>query len=127
MNAFSNPAQTYQKMGTYSSVAYADSHSLITQMLDGAMKKIAQAKGAIQRKEISGKVEAISHAVTIIGSLEACLDHKKGGEISQNLSDLYEYMNLTLMEANATSDIKKLDEVIGLIQPIRSAWVQIKP
>lgn len=120
-----NPAKAYASTQTYSGVAYADPHSLITQMFDGALKRIAQAKGAIERKEIAEKGNHIGHAIAIIGSLEGCLDHEKGGDLSRNLSDLYEYMNLRLAEANINNDITKLDEVSRLILEIKGAWAQI--
>jgi len=118
-------AQAYASTQTFSGVAYADPHSLITQMFDGALKRIAQAKGAIERKDIPEKGNHIGHAVAIIGGLEGCLDHEKGGELSKNLSDLYEYMNLRLAEANINNDLEKLNEVTKLILEIKGAWVQI--
>jgi flagellar protein FliS len=127
MNMMKNPAKAYQSTGAYSGVMYADPHSLITQMFDGAMTRIAQAKGAMERKEVAEKGELISKAINIIGSLEACLDYSKGGELAANLSSLYEYMNLTLTQANLNNDIEKLNEVISLILEIKSAWVQIAP
>lgn len=124
-NNMNSPAQAYSKTDTFSAVAYADPHKLITQMFDGALKRIAQAKGAIDRKMIAEKGENISKAIAIIGSLEGCLDHEKGGELSYNLSNLYEYMCLRLAEANINNDIEKLDEVSRLILEIKGAWVQI--
>ncbi len=117
--------QAYQKTGAYSGVMYAEPHALITQMLDGALMRIAEAGGAIERKEISRKAEAISKAVLIVGALEGCLDHEQGGEIASNLSRLYEYMNISLAQANINNDIDKLDEVSNLLLEIKSAWIQI--
>lgn len=125
MNMKQDPAKAYQSTGAYSGVLYADPHSLITQMFDGAMTRIAQAKGAIERKDTAEKGELLSNAINIIGSLEACLDYEKGAEVSKNLGQLYEYMILTLMQANIQDDIPRLDEVIKLILEIKSAWVQI--
>ncbi|MBC8212800.1 MAG: flagellar export chaperone FliS [Gammaproteobacteria bacterium] len=127
MNKQQNLAKSYQSTETYSGVAYADPHSLITRMFDGALRKIAQAKGAIERNLIADKGELIGDAINIIGSLDACLDHEKGAEISKNLGDLYEYMIFTLASANINNDKRKLDEVSRLILEIKSAWVQIAP
>jgi len=127
MNAPQNKANAYQSTANYTGVAFASPHSLITQMFDGAIKKIAQAKGAIEREQIADKGRLIGDAITIIASLDGCLDHEKGGEISANLSSLYEYMNLRLAEANINNDVEKLNEVIKLILEIKSAWVQIAP
>jgi flagellar protein FliS len=117
--------KAYATTENYSTVAYADPHTLITKMFDGALKRIAQAKGAVQRRETANKGEHLNRAIAIIGGLEACLDHDNGGELSQNLASLYEYMNLRLVEANINDDIGKLDEVSQLLLEIRGAWVQI--
>ncbi|MBT3203614.1 MAG: flagellar export chaperone FliS [Gammaproteobacteria bacterium] len=119
--------KAYSSTATYSGVAYADPHSLITQMFDGALKRIAQARGCLERKEYAAKGENISHAIAIIGSLEGCLNLEKGGELATNLSSLYEYMVIKLAEANVNNDTSKLNEVISLILEIKSAWVQIAP
>ena len=120
-------AKAYAETETYSGVAYADPHTLITLMLDGALKRIAQAKGAMGRNDIAAKGENISSAVAIIGNLEGCLEMEKGGELARNLAGLYDYMNLTLTQANVENDPARLDEVIKLILEIKSAWVQIAP
>lgn len=127
MNAQQNSVKAYQQTDTYSSVIYADPHSLITQMFDGAVKRIAQAKGSLERNDIANKGLLIGKAIDIIAGLDACLDQEKGGELAANLSGLYEYMNLSLAEANIHNDSAKLDEVIKLILEIKSAWVQIPP
>ncbi len=125
MNKSGNQIKTYEKTNAYTSTAFADPHSLITQMFDGVLTRIAQAKGAIGRGEIASKAELISKAILIVGSLEGCLDHEQGGELSQNLASLYEYINLTLAQANIHSDVARLEEVIRLMLEIKSAWVQI--
>ena len=67
----------------------------------------------------------ISKAVLILGGLEGCINHKAGGELAENLSNLYQYMSITLAEANIHDDIAKLNEVSGLLLEIKSAWEQI--
>ncbi|MCP4431756.1 MAG: flagellar export chaperone FliS [Gammaproteobacteria bacterium] len=125
MNNPGDQIKTYEKTNAYTGAMFADPHSLITQMIDGALTRISQAKGAIIRGEIANKAELISKAILIIGSLEGCLDHDKGGELSQNLASLYEYMSLTLAQANIHNDIAQLEEVSNLMLEIKSAWIQI--
>ena len=109
----------------HSAIAYADPHELILRLMNGAIERIAQARGALSRGDVAAKAECISKAVLIIGGLEGCLDHQQGGELAGNLTALYQYMGLTLAEANLNDDIAKLNEVSGLMQEIRAAWVQI--
>lgn len=127
MNMYQNKAKEYQSTGAYSGVMYADPHSLITQMFNGALTRIAQAKGSMERKDIPTQGEQISKAIAIIANLDACLDHEQGGDLSGKLAQLYEYMIMTLAVGNMDSNIDKLDEVSRLILEIKSAWVQIAP
>jgi flagellar protein FliS len=107
------------------SINFASPHELITRLLNGALERSAQAKGAMQQGNVKTKGEFISKAVSIIGALSGCLDHEKGGELSQNLDGLYEYMIVILTEANINDDISKIDEVMGLLVGIKSAWIQV--
>ena len=121
----SNAAEAYHHTQVAGGTLCADPHSLITQMFDGALTRISRAQGAIQRGEIATKGEQISKAVMIIGGLEGCIDHQRGGELADNLSRLYQYMGLALTEANIHNDLDKLAEVSRLLLEIKSAWVQI--
>ncbi|MCP3689261.1 MAG: flagellar export chaperone FliS [Gammaproteobacteria bacterium] len=125
MSMLQREASAYQTTGNYSGAMYADPHALITQMFDGALQRLAQAKGAMARGDVKQKGETIGKAIGIIGGLDGCLDHDKGGELSQNLASLYEYMNVTLAQANICNDVTKLDEVSGLLTEIKSAWLQV--
>jgi len=108
-----------------SSIAYADPHELILRLINGAMERIAQARGAIERHETAQKGELIGKAISIIGGLEGCLDHSQQGNLSANLSDLYQYMIIALTEANMSDDIARLNEISDLLLTIKSAWEQI--
>ena len=54
--------------------------------------------------------------------MKASLDKDKGGEIAQNLEDLYIYMERRLIEANRANDASLLDEVSDLLRQIKEAW-----
>ena len=123
-NLAHNALNEYQSTGN-SSIAYADPHELILRLMNGALERLAQAKGAIARNNAADKAQLISHAINIIGGLEGCLNYEEGGEISTNLGQLYEYMNLTLAQANVENDIDKVDQVMKLLLEIKSAWEQI--
>ena len=108
-----------------SAIAYADPHELILRLLNGAVERISQARGAISRGETAAKAESISKAVMIVGGLEGCVNHQAGGELAENLSALYQYMGIRLAEANIHDDIAKLNEVTDLLLQIKSAWEKI--
>ena len=108
-----------------SSIAYADPHELILRLMNGAIERIAQARGAMQHGDVTQKGECLGKAISIIGGLDGCLDHSQEGTLSTNLSDLYDYMIVSLTQANIADDIAKLNEISGLLLEIKSAWEQI--
>lgn len=112
----------YRSVGAYGAAAAEDRKELVLRMLEGAMDRIASARGHMQRAETAKKGEAIGKAIGILDGLRASLDPDKGGEIAANLDALYDYMNRRLVEANAGDRVELLDEVSKLLGEIRSAW-----
>jgi len=117
----------YQNAAAYGGVAAADPHRLIVMLMDGALERIAAARGCIERKDMMEKVRLLNRAVSIVGELRGSLDMRAGGQIAENLASLYDYMGTRLVQANAESSIAMLDEVSKLLGEIRSAWIAIPP
>jgi flagellar protein FliS len=127
MNSFAQNALSAYQTNKNSSISYDNPHELILRLMNGAIERIAQAKGAIQQKNIKDKGETISKAIAIVGGLSACLDHSHNSDLSKNLESLYDYMGVQLLNANVQNDIAKLDEVSRLLREIKSGWEQIAP
>ncbi len=126
MSALASKAMgQYKQVGTHINAVSASPHQLIAMLYDGALEKIAIAKGAIERADIELKGLKIGRAIAIIDGLRASLDKDSGGEIAENLDGLYSYMQSRLFEANLTNDLTVLTEVSGLLGDVRSAWIAI--
>lgn len=119
--------QAYQTMGAETAVTDADPHRLVQLLLQGALDRIAAAKGHMQHGEVALKGAAVGRAMDIIGGLRGSLDLEKGGDVAQNLLALYDYTELRLLEANAGNDTARLDEAARLLGEIKSAWDAIAP
>jgi len=115
----------YSSASAHGGVAAADPHKLIVMLMDGALERIATARGCIDRKDTVEKARLLNRAVSIIGELRNSLDLKAGGEIAANLGELYDYMSRALLKANADNSTKQLDEVSALLHEIRGAWLAI--
>lgn len=105
-----------------SEIAYATPHRLVQMLMEGALDRIAAAKGGIERNDIDVRAGQINWAISIIDGLRASLNMEVGGEIAANLDRLYEYMNRRLAEANISNDIGPLDEVSSLLKELKEAW-----
>lgn len=112
----------YAHVAVQCSVSSASPHRLVQMLMEGALDRIASAKGCMERKQIAAKGQQISTAISIVSGLRASLDLDAGKEIAQNLDDLYAYMEKRLFEANLRNEPSILDEVSALIRQIKEAW-----
>ena len=115
----------YTQTNIESIVHEATPHKLISMLLKGATDALAQAIGAIERKDFEGKSKKIIKATEIILNLQTYLDSEKGGEVADNLNELYTYMVKALIDANRTNDLEKLREVSGLLDTVAEGWTSV--
>ena len=116
--------KAYKSTSLDAELAVADPHRVIQMLMQGVLERVAQAKGAIERRDYEAKAYAISKAMAIINGLQDSLDLSQG-EIAEDLLALYEYMKSRVMDANVQMNNAPLDEVANLVITIKSAWDQI--
>lgn len=115
----------YQNAAAHGGVAAADPHGLIVMLMDGALERIHAARGCIERGDTIEKARLLHRCVSIIAELRGSLDMGAGGQISENLSELYDYMSRRLLVASGENLSEPLEEVSALLHEIRAAWVAI--
>ncbi len=112
----------YQQVSVHSGIMDASPHRLVQMLMEGMLEKVALAKGNMANNNIASKGENISKAIAIIGGLQSSLNIDAGGEIAENLNNLYEYMANRLVVANLHNDEAILDEVAGLMVEVKIGW-----
>lgn len=116
--------KAYQQVGIQAALSGASPHMLITMLLQGALDRIASAKGLMQRGD-ANKGPLISKAISILDGLRQSLDFDAGADVASNLDRLYEYCQRRLLESNVSNDTRLLDEVTSLLHEIKEAWEAI--
>jgi flagellar protein FliS len=116
----------YRQLGIESEVSNASPHRLIQLLFEGALGRLAAAQGAIERGDLAAKGELLGKAISIVGGLRSSLD-MSAGELSERLDQLYEYINLKLLEASTQNDADKVNEAIQLLKTVKSGWDEIAP
>jgi flagellar protein FliS len=91
-------------------------------LMQGGLDRIAQAKGALERKDIATKGLCIGKAVAIIGGLREGLNQEEVATNLAKVDSLYDYMMRRLTEANINGDVKILDEVSDLLGNVKEGW-----
>lgn len=113
--------KAYKKNATHG-LAEADPHTQVAAIMEHILASLAVAKGAIERSEIEAKGLAIEKALALISVLQASLDMEAGGEISDNLYRLYDFMALRLGEASIRNSTQELDDAVSVLTKIKEGW-----
>ena len=90
----------YQNVAVQGSVSTADPHGLVQMLLDATVERICAARTCIEEGDRVRKAKLLHSCVTLIAELRGSLDLIRGGELAQNLSDLYDYIARRLLVAN---------------------------
>lgn len=114
----------YNHMNAQTQLTDASPHKVIQLLMAGAIDRLIKVS-AMMENQTGGYHDMLSNSIDIILALNSALDMDKGGEISENLNALYDYMQFQLVQANIERDHKKVDEVIELIKTIKDGWDQI--
>ena len=127
MNTNKKALSAYNASSLDDQVSSASPHRLIVMLFDGAIKSINLAKFYLQQGNIPEKGRSITQAIAIIEEgLRLALDKKSGGELVENLDSLYEYAAHQLLTANLRNDEVLLDQVLQLMNDLKSAWLSIE-
>ena len=100
---------------------------VLLMLYDAAIKNLKLARVKIEEKDYAGKGILISKAIDIISELSSSLNPEKGGSLAENLHNLYFYSSTKLLQANLKMDTGILDEVVKILEGIRSAFAEIIP
>ena len=114
-------------LDTYKEVAITTQNRerLVVLLYDGAIKFLKLAIKNIDAGDMETKGIYINKALAIIDELNRVLDMEAGGEIANNLRQLYVFMTRQLNVANIKKDPRKIEETIKLLEELNQGWKTI--
>jgi flagellar protein FliS len=122
-------AATYRAVRSHGLVADASPARLVQIMFEQILSHLATAQGCMGRiqgnlplNEVRTKCTAMAKALRLIAQLDATLNMEKGGQIADNLRNLYRYMLNRLTQANVINDPDIVAEVARLVTTIKNGW-----
>ncbi|WP_347356220.1 flagellar export chaperone FliS [Bdellovibrio sp.] len=113
----------YQKYKT-TSVQSASREKILLMLYEGAIKFTKLAIKAAEEKKIADRGMNIGRAFDIIMELNNTLDHKVGGEVANQLEQLYMFMMEQYTKANISGSPEPLKENLKLLNTLYDGWVQ---
>lgn len=93
-------------------------------LYDGAIRFMMITKMAITEKDIQKRFDNSVKARNIISHLQETLDMEKGGEIAQNLDNIYNYLLKQFPEIDK-NNLEAVEEVMKHLKILRESWAKI--
>ena len=109
----------------YKHAAISPTHSkekILLMLYTGALRFVRFARVGIEQKNAKIRGENISKVLAILTEFDCALDRQRGGELVDNLSDLYRYMMNRLTVASMDNDSQALDEVERLLIELKEGF-----
>jgi flagellar secretion chaperone FliS len=94
----------------------------IVMLYDGCFRFLREAIEASKGGDRGRMGERIGRANNILSCLLAGLDRSVAPKLCDQLEPLYGFCMRHILEANLKNEPKKLEEVIGVLSPLRNAW-----
>jgi flagellar protein FliS len=109
-----------------SRVLAADPVELVSLLYQACTQAVREARRHLAAGQIAERSREINKACAIVIELATSLDHERGGEISQRLALLYDYMERRLLQANMQQSDAPLADVLGLLTTLSEAWAGVR-
>jgi len=117
-----NPYKTYVE----DEILTADPVKLVQLMYRGAVEAVTTARASLAAGDIKARSVGITKTIEILAELASSLDHKQGGELSERLAALYDYMQRRLIDANTQQADSPLAEVQQILITLEEAWCAVE-
>ena len=103
----------------------ASPKKLVVLLYDGCIKNMKLAELSITENKLDQAHTALIKSQDIIAELASTLNKEQGGQVAQDLNDIYEYLMINLIEANRTKEISIIQKNREMMEELRDAWAEI--
>ncbi len=99
---------------------------LILKVYDGAIAAFTEAAELYSKNDLNGGYEKMERAKKFLTHLYTTLDPDNGGEIAERLGKIYAFVLSQTDIAQATKDLKIIDDNISVLKNVREGWQGLK-
>lgn len=117
-----NTVNPYLKQYKKNQIETATPEQVLILLYDGAIQFLNKARMAIEEGDAYQCNDNLFSCQKIILEFMNTLDMERGGDLAQNLYNLYGYLFQALIDLNISKDLKKVDEILDLLKSLRDTW-----
>lgn len=114
--------QSYQSVDLGAQTAKASPLELVLILMNGLLDELARARAHIEHARFEAKANSLNRCVAMLNGLSSALDTDAGGEVVEQLAELYDYCARRVHEAGIRMDVALVDECARLLGTVREGW-----
>lgn len=118
MNSYARSADSYLTQR----ILGANLEQQAALIMEAGQLHLGKAIQALTQNNLSGAASSLMRVAEVIKEAHARLNLEGGGELAQNLEDLYEWWSKEILAASHTKNIARLEAVGHGMGEIREAW-----
>jgi len=99
---------------------------LVIKVYDGAITAYQDAAHSYKKSDSQKGYDFLERAKRFVVHLYTTLDEEKGAEIATGLGKLYSFVIAETDVVSATKDIKKIDDLVAILDNLRQGWLGLK-
>ncbi len=118
--------QSYQAVDLGAQTAKASPLELVLILMNGLLDELARARAHIEHARFEAKANSLNRCVAMLNGLSSALDTDAGGEVVDQLAELYDYCARRVNEAGIRMDVALIDEATRLLGTVRDGWEGVR-
>ena len=115
-----NPYAAYKQ----SAVETVTPDKLLVMLFNGGIKFLHKAEAAFEERDFAKVDLYLGKVQDILTELMTTLDMDKGGQISVNLYQLYDFYRREVIATNTKKDSAMLQPILEFFETFRDTWVE---
>lgn len=100
----------------------ASPNRLIEILLENAIKQTKIAGIMLEKQQLAETHKHLIKAQDIVTELDYSLNHEEGGEIADNLAQLYRFVYQRLVDANVSKEATGIQEAQKILEELLDTW-----
>lgn len=120
-----NPLKLYQDVQIESLAHGGRRVDLVVVLYDHVVENLREARVFLEASNYLECGRRCSKALTILAGLRETLDFENGEPVASNLLKFYNVVTSKIIGAQSQKNTALLVEASGLVESVRSAWVQV--
>jgi flagellar protein FliS len=98
---------------------------IVVLLLEGGQRLLEKAEEAIRRQEPMIRDHYLRRVLAILQELNRRLNHEQGGELVDNLIQVYDWWGREVVEAGEQEDVDRLKLIASQMGEIRRSWEHV--